>query len=163
MLDVVHAYGARLCEPRLDAVPGRMLEVEGEPQRRVERAEQELERSVVARLLERDPDRPEPVSELLHPRLERVEPAQPVAGELRRELEPVGRLLGPAPELLLRREPVAGRVQLDRREAFGVEGEEAGRVEPGGVEARPPAGIRPARGADADVYGEVRSFATNAS
>jgi hypothetical protein len=163
MVEVVHADRARLREPRLDAVPGRMLEVEREPQRRVERAEQELECALVPRLLERDADRPQPVSELSDARLERVEAAQTVAGELRRELEPVRRLLGPAPELLLRGQPVAGCVQLDRGQALRVEGEKAGGIEPGGVEAGPPAGIRPARGADADVYGAVRSFATNAS
>jgi hypothetical protein len=64
MVEVVHADGARLREPRLDAVPGRVLEVERESQRRVERAQQELERALIARLLERDPDRPQPVGEL---------------------------------------------------------------------------------------------------
>src|SRR6478735_12745615 len=163
MLHVVHADRARLGEPRLDAVPGRVLQVEGEPQRRIERTEQELERSLIPRLLERDPDRPQAVSEPAHARLELAVPAAPVAGELRRELEPVRHLFGPAPELLLRRQPVAGRVQLDRREAFGVEGEKPGWIEPGRIEAGAPGRVRPARGADADVYGAVRSFATNAS
>jgi hypothetical protein len=43
-----------------------MVEVEREPQGGVERAEEELERSLVARLLERDPNRSQPVAEMPH-------------------------------------------------------------------------------------------------
>jgi hypothetical protein len=75
MVEVAHANHSRLRETRLDAVPGRVLEVEGEPQRRVERAEQELECAFVPCLLERDPDRAEPAAEPAHERLEGVEPA----------------------------------------------------------------------------------------
>ena len=97
---------------------------------RIERTEQELERSLVARLLERDPDRPEPVAELPHTRFERVEHAQPVPGSFGANSNPRAPAR-PSAELVLGRQPVAGRVQLDRPEALGVEREEAGRVEPG--------------------------------
>ncbi len=80
-----------------------MLEVEREAQRRIQRAEQQLEHAVVARALQLHADRAEPVAERTHAGLEDVERAQPVAGELRGELEAVGRLGGPALELLLRR------------------------------------------------------------
>src|SRR5579864_5713261 len=100
MVEVVDANGATLREPLLDPRPRRMLEVEGEPERRVERAEQELEHPFVARILERHANRPEPVAQRPRPGRELVERAQPVAGELRRELEPVGHLLSPAPELV---------------------------------------------------------------
>src|SRR4029079_1977724 len=95
-----------------------------------------------------DPDRTEPVTEVTNAVLELGDRARPLARQLGRELEPVRHLLSPAPELFLGRQPVPGRVQLDRREALGVEGEEARRVQPGRVEAGPPARIRPARGAD---------------
>ena len=99
-----------------DAVPRRMIEVEGEAQRRIQRTEQELEHAVVPRALHLHADRPEPVAERTHAGLEDVERAQPVAGQLRRELEAVASLGGPAFELLLTGDPVAGRVELDRRE-----------------------------------------------
>src|SRR6185437_241452 len=104
-----------------------MLEVEGEAESRVERAEQQLDQALVARVLERDAHRPEAVAERAHPLAEDVEAAGVVAGQLRRELEAVGRLRGPAVELLLRRQPVARRVQLDGGKALRVEGEEGGR------------------------------------
>src|SRR6185437_15971174 len=90
--------------------------------------------------------------------LELGDRSRPLARQLRSELEPVGHLLGPAAELLLRRQPVTRRVQLDRREALGVVPEEAGRVEPGGVEAGPPTRIRPAGGTDRDPVYCGRSF-----
>src|SRR5437763_16501072 len=62
MAEGADAYGARLGESRLDSVPGGMLEIEREPQRRVERAEQQLQHSLVAPRLERDPHRAEPVA-----------------------------------------------------------------------------------------------------
>src|SRR5205814_3332843 len=145
MLEVADADGACLGDSWLDPVPGGMLQVEGEPQRRVERAEQQLEHPLVARPFQRDPHRTETVAEPTHTALELGDDARPLARKLGRELEPVGHLLRPAPELLLAREPVSGRVQLDRREALGIEGEEAARIEPGRVEAGPPARIRPAR------------------
>src|SRR5581483_8228653 len=147
--EVADADRARVGESRLDPVPRRMLEVEREPERRVERAEQELDRSVVARALHRDPHRPEPVAERPQALPEDVQAAEPAAGQLRRELEPVRHLLRPAAELLLRGEAVAGRVQLDGREPRRVVREELGRVHALRVEVGPPRGIRPAGGADA--------------
>src|SRR5690348_10107313 len=101
MVEVADADGARLGESRLDPVPGGMLEVEREPQRRVERAEQQLQDSLVPLGLQRDPDRPEPVTEMAHSALELSDGARPLSGKLRGELEPFGHLLGPALELLL--------------------------------------------------------------
>ena len=66
VVEVADAHGARVRKPWLDAVPRPMVEVERESQRRIERAEEELERSLVSRLLERDPNRPEPVAEVPH-------------------------------------------------------------------------------------------------
>src|SRR5690348_11607390 len=125
-----------------------MLEVEREPEGRIERAEQQLDDPVVARVLERDAHRPEPVAERADARLEDVEAARAVAGQLRCELEAVGHLPGPALELFLARQPVAGRVQLDGREALRIEAEEVGRVQAGGVEPGPPARIAPSTGSD---------------
>src|SRR6188472_17004 len=103
MVEVADADGARLGKPRLDPVPGGMLEVEREPQRRVERAEEQLEDSLVAFRLQRDPHGPEAVAEVARAVLELGDGAWPLPRQLRRELEPVGHLLGPAPELLLAR------------------------------------------------------------
>src|SRR5690349_22982232 len=100
MIEIVHAYSPGFGQARLDAVPRLMLEVERESQRRVERAEQQLERALVTRGLHRDPHDPEPVAERADARRELVEPAQPVARQLRRELETVRRLLGPPSELI---------------------------------------------------------------
>src|SRR6185437_16265798 len=111
-----------------------MLEVEGEAEARVERAEQQLDQALVARVLERDAHRSEAFSERAHPLAEDVKAAGVVAGELRRELEALGRLRRPAVELLLRRQAVARRVQLDRRKALRVVGEEGSGVRARGVE-----------------------------
>ena len=116
MVEVVDANRAGGREPLLDSRPRRMLEVEREPERGVERSEQQLEDAFVACVLQRHAHRPEPVAERMRALSELVEAAQPVTRELRRELEPVRHLLRPAPELVLRRQPVARRVQLDRRE-----------------------------------------------
>src|SRR3954452_9946314 len=103
-----------------------MLEIECEPQRRVERTQQELDGTVVARALERDPHRAEPVAERTHALLEDVEAAQAAGRQLGRELETVGHLLRPAAELLLARQPIAGRVQLDGGESLRIEAEKLG-------------------------------------
>src|SRR5438552_8796741 len=103
MLEVADADGARLGEQRLDPVPGRMLEVEREPQRRVERAEQQLEHPLVALPLQRYARRLEAVAEVSDAALELGGDVRPFSRELGRELGPVGILLGPAPELLLAR------------------------------------------------------------
>src|SRR5439155_12580970 len=70
MLEVADADGARLGEQRLDPVPRGMLEVEREPERRVERAEQQLEHPLVARPLQRDPHRTKPAAEPTYTALE---------------------------------------------------------------------------------------------
>src|SRR5262249_58559312 len=66
MVEVADADGAGLGQPRLDPVPGGMLEVERNPQRRVERAEQELQDALVALRLERAPDRSKPYAYRAH-------------------------------------------------------------------------------------------------
>jgi hypothetical protein len=113
MVEVVHPHRARLCELRLDAVPRGMLEVERDAERRVERAEQQREHTLVSRALQRDANRPESRAEGADALGEHVEPAQTVTGQLRYELEPVRHLLGPAAELVLCRQPVSRRVELD--------------------------------------------------
>src|ERR1700740_2097660 len=79
MLEVADTDGPDLREPRLDAVPRRVLEVEGESQRRVERAQQQLEEPFVASRLQRDPDRPEPVVEVPDTALEPGGGSRPLA------------------------------------------------------------------------------------
>ena len=125
-----------------------MLEVEREPVRRIERAEQELDHPLVAGALEDDAHRPEPVAQVAHPLVEGSDDLRPVAGQLDGELEAVGHLVGPAAELLLGGQAVARRVELDGVEALRVVGEELLRVGSGGIEARPPGRIRPAGGSD---------------
>ena len=66
MVEVVDADGARRGEPLLDPVPRRMLQVERDAERRVERAEHQLEDAVVAGVLHRDANRAEPVAEHAH-------------------------------------------------------------------------------------------------
>src|SRR5690349_2383375 len=105
MLEVADADGAVGGQPPLDPVPRGVLEVEREPQARIERAEEELDRAVVPWALDRDSHRPEPVAERAHPVAEDVEPTEAAARKLGRELEALGYLLGPAAELLLRRQP----------------------------------------------------------
>ena len=117
MVEVVDANRPGERESLFDPGPRRMLEVECEPERGVERSQQQLENAFVARVLQRHAHRPEPVAERVRALREFVEPAQPVTGELRRKLESVRHLLGPAPELILGRQAVARRVQLDGREA----------------------------------------------
>src|SRR5207244_4272540 len=120
----------------------------GEPERRIERAEQELEQTFVVRALEGDSHRPEPVAEPPHARGELRHELRPLARQLRREREARRRLRGPAVELLLRRQPVAGRVQLDGREPLRVEAEEVTGCRPRRVEPGLPRRIRPAGCAD---------------
>src|SRR5262249_54056642 len=103
MIEVAHANGANLGQPRLDPVPRGMLEVERESQRRVERAEQQLQDALVALRLERDPHRPKAVPEVANAVLEFGDGTRPLPGELRGELESVGHLFAPPPELLLGR------------------------------------------------------------
>ena len=66
MVEVVDADRARRGEPFLDPVPRRMLEVERDAQRRIERAEHQLEDAVVARVLHRHANGAEPVAEHAH-------------------------------------------------------------------------------------------------
>ena len=141
-LPVVHAHRRR----DLGAVPARVAEVECE--RQVRRAEQQREQAVVARALDHDPHRPEPVAEPPHALLERPERPQRPRRQLDREAEAVRHLRRPALELLLGRQPVPRRVQLHGGQARRIEGEELLGREPGRVEVRPPGGIRPARRAD---------------
>ena len=96
--------------------PRTVAEVEREPEPRVERPEQQREHAVVARGLDDEPDRAEPVAEqrARAPRTTSSRP-EPDAGHLDREREPVRHRRGPARELLLGGQPVAGHVQLDRR------------------------------------------------
>jgi hypothetical protein len=150
MLEIVDACRAGRRKTHFDPRPRRMLEVESDPQRGIERSEQQLEHAFVAGVLQRDADRAEPVAERVGTACELVEAAEPVTGELRRELEAVGHLLRPPAELILGGKPVARRVQLDRRKPLGIEGEKARRVGACRVEARPPGRVRPARGADRD-------------
>ena len=62
-LVVVDPHRARLGEPLLDAVPGRIAQVERVADARVGRAEQQLEKAVVSRALDDDADAAEPVAE----------------------------------------------------------------------------------------------------
>ena len=71
------------------------------------RAEQQREEPVVARALDHDPHRPEPVAEPPHALLERPERPQRPRRHLDREAEAVRHLRRPALELLLGRQPVA--------------------------------------------------------
>ena len=114
----------------------------------VDRAEHVREQSVVARALHGDADRAEPVAERGDALDEHRHAVEPRERELRREAEPVGHRVGPPLELILGRQPVAGRVQLDGVEARRVEAQELVRPRALRVEAGPPGGIRPARGAD---------------
>ena len=142
-LPVVHAHRGR----DVGAVPARVAQVERE--RQIRRAEQQREQPVVARALDDDPHRPEPVAEPAHALLEGAERPQRPRRHLDREAEAVRHLLRPARELLLGRQagspsssarPTAAAARRsERNSSFG---------EPGRVEARPPGGIRPARRAD---------------
>ena len=101
-----------------------MAQVERDPQRRVERTEEQREEPWVGRLLDRHAERAEPVAEEGEPLLEHAELPGEAAGELDGELEPVRRLRGPADEVPLGRQAIAGRVQLDRRQPLRVAPEE---------------------------------------
>src|SRR5439155_10323996 len=94
---------------KLDALPGRIAEVEGDLDRRVDRAEQERQQSLVAWLLNLDADRAEPRAELRHALDERADAVEPAERQLRREREPGRGLLAPAPELLLARQAIPRR------------------------------------------------------
>ena len=148
MLQIVDANGVGCGEPRLDSVPRRMLEVEGYEQLGVERAEDELDHALVARADQLHANRAEPVAERANARSELREEAWAVPGELRRKPKAGRSLLRPTSELLVTRQPVAGRVQLDGREALGVEAEEGLGVGAGRIETRPPGRVGPAGSAD---------------
>ena len=125
-----------------------MLQVEGDEEVRVERAEDELEHALVAGADQLYPHRPEPVAEQADSGAELRHHPGPVACQLRGEAEAHRRLVGPAPELLLGREAIPGRVQLDGREPLRVEGEELLRVGSRRIEVGLPGRVRPAGSAD---------------
>ena len=133
-----------------------MLEVEGELERRIDRAEDVRKQAFVARRLNRDADRAEPVAEHRDALDEDGHTVEPGERELRREREAVGHRLRPAAELILAREAVAGRVELDSVEPARVVVEEVLRSRALGVEAGPPGRVRPARGADANRHPKGR-------
>jgi len=103
MVEVVDANRPGECESLFDSLPRRMLEVECEPERGVERSEQQFENAFVARVLQGHAHRAEPVAQRVRALRELVEPAEAVTGELRGKLESVWHLLRPAPELILPR------------------------------------------------------------
>jgi hypothetical protein len=123
-------------------------EVEGQRNRGVEGAENEREQALVASGGDEDADRPEPLTEQVHPLGKSPEVGAPVRVQLRREPEARRHLLGPPLEQLLPRQAVAGRVQLHRREALRVVAQEAFRLGAAGVEIGPPRRVGPARSAD---------------
>src|SRR5439155_18669274 len=83
VVEVVDAHRTRGGEALLDSVPGRMLEVEREPERRIERAEEKLEGPVVTGAHESHAHRAEPVAEQPDALFEHIEPSQPVSRQLR--------------------------------------------------------------------------------
>src|SRR5262245_17537130 len=121
-----------------------MLEIEREPDTRVERSDDQLDHSLVALGFQLHTHWAQPVPEPADAFRELLQDARPIARELRREAKAVGRLRGPPAELFRCGDAVAGRVELYGREAFRVEGEELFRIRAGGVEARLPGRVRPA-------------------
>ena len=141
---VVHADAGR----HVEAVPRLVVEVEGDAERRVERAEEEREEPRVRSLLHGDADRAEPLAEERDALLEHAELPREVRGQLDGEPEVRRRLGGPALEVPLGGQPVARRVQLDRREPLRVAAQELRRLRVGGVETGLPARVREAGSSD---------------
>ena len=75
---------------QLDALPGLVPEVEGEAERRVERAEQQGEEALVPLRADQHANRAEPVAEPRHPLLEGRDLGGSVGDQLGREAEPSG-------------------------------------------------------------------------
>ena len=132
----------------LGAGPGLVAKVERPVEFGVERVEQPCEERVVARLLDDDPHRAEPVAERTHALGEGGDAVR--VGHLDGEAEAGRSRLRPAAELLFRRQPVAGRVQLDRVEPLRVRSQEVARGRPGRVEARLPGRVGEAGGSDVE-------------
>src|SRR5262245_23104577 len=121
-----------------------MLEIEREPGTGVERADDQLDHSVVARGLQLPTHRAQSAPEPADAFRELLQDSRPIARQLRREAKAVGRLLGPPAELFRPRNAVTGGVQLHGLEALRVEGEELLPIRACGIEARLPGGLRPA-------------------
>src|SRR6266545_2411034 len=68
MFEIVDPDCARLREPGLDSIPGRMREVEGDEEAWVERAEDQLDHPLVPSADQLDAHRAEPVAEVADPR-----------------------------------------------------------------------------------------------
>jgi hypothetical protein len=127
-------------------VPRVVAEVERIAELGVERAEQEDEEAVVARLRHLDPDRTELRAEGSDAHLEGVEPLDPAAARdaaahRDSEAEAIGHVGGPALELFLGRKVVERRVQLDGRQPLAVAAQELVRLRVGGVETAAPRGV----------------------
>ncbi len=148
MVEVVDADGAAFAELGLDAVPRRVLEVEGDSRLRIEGAEDQLDHPLVARADQLHANRPEPPAETPDALRELGHHVRPVARKLRREREAVRRLRGPLAELLVAGQSVPGRVQLHGRERLRVHAEELLRVGARGIEAGLPRRVGPAGCAD---------------
>ena len=107
---------------------------------------EERQQALVARGLDDDPHRAEPVAERRDALDERADAVEPRQRHLHRERESVAASASrPALELILGGQAVAGRVELDGVEALGVEAEERLRVGTGGIEAAAPGRVAPAR------------------
>ncbi len=115
-----------------------MTKLEREPDGRVDRAEQERQHALVARLLDEHAHRPEAVAEQRDPIHEGADAVESEERQLRREGEPTRSRFRPPRELLLRRQAISRGVQLDGVEASCVVAQKTVGTRVGGIEPAAP-------------------------